>query len=90
MTTTPASPTAPPATLAGVEFRAPSVPGEDEILTPEAVAFVVELARKFGEMAEATILGGQRVLPARLTAAGFSHEHPTLDAALRFELGRAG
>ena len=48
------------------------------------------LTALFGEMAEATILGGQRVLPARLTAAGFSHEHPTLDAALRFELGRAG
>lgn len=42
----------------------------------------------FGEMAEATILGGQRVLPARLQAIGFTHRHPTLQQALAFELGR--
>ena len=46
------------------------------------------LTALFGEMAEATILGGQRVVPARLQAAGFTFQHPTLDAALRFELGR--
>jgi hypothetical protein len=45
------------------------------------------LTALFGEMAQATILGGQRVLPVRLQEAGFSFQHPTLDAALRFELG---
>lgn len=42
----------------------------------------------FGEMADATILSGQRVLPTRLTQAGFSFNHATLEAALRSELGR--
>lgn len=46
------------------------------------------LTALFGEMAEATILGGQRVLPVRLQGAGFAHEHPRLEEALRFELGR--
>jgi uncharacterized protein len=41
----------------------------------------------FGEMAEATILTGQRALPARLLAAGYQFHHPTLESALRFELG---
>jgi uncharacterized protein len=43
----------------------------------------------FGEMAEATILGSQRVMPARLTAAGFDFEYPELDAALRAVLSPA-
>ncbi len=42
----------------------------------------------FGEMAQATILGGQRVSPVRLLAEGFTFAHPTLDSALCFELGR--
>ena len=42
----------------------------------------------FGEMAQSTILDGQRVLPTRLQSAGFRFQHPTLDSALRFELGR--
>jgi NAD dependent epimerase/dehydratase family enzyme len=37
----------------------------------------------FGEMAEATILRSERVMPARLNAAGFDFEYPELDAALR-------
>jgi uncharacterized protein (TIGR01777 family) len=37
----------------------------------------------FGEMAEATILQSERVVPARLSAAGFNFEYPKLDAALR-------
>jgi NAD dependent epimerase/dehydratase family enzyme len=49
-------------------------------------AFV--LTALFGEMAEATILGGQRVLPVRLQSAGFQFQHATLQSALRFELGR--
>lgn len=41
-----------------------------------------------GEMAEALFLGGQRVLPARLEAAGFRFEHPELEPALRSLLER--
>lgn len=37
----------------------------------------------FGEMGEATLLEGQRALPARLLEAGFAFAHPELDAALR-------
>ena len=43
-------------------------------------AFALRLA--FGEMAEATILQSERVLPARLRAARFEFEYPELDAAL--------
>ena len=42
----------------------------------------------FGEMAQATILGGQRAMPRRLEEAGFQFQHPTLAEALRFESGR--
>jgi NAD dependent epimerase/dehydratase family enzyme len=37
----------------------------------------------FGEMAEATILESQRVLPSRLSALGFDFEYPELEAGLR-------
>jgi uncharacterized protein len=47
-------------------------------------AFALELA--YGEMARATILAGQRVLPKALLRAGFQFAHPTLEQALRFEL----
>lgn len=40
----------------------------------------------YGEMARATILAGQRVLPKALAASGFAFAHPTLEQALRFEL----
>ena len=36
-----------------------------------------------GEMADAMILAGQRVLPARATRNGFEFRYPTLDSALR-------
>lgn len=42
----------------------------------------------FGPMAEGTVLASQRVRPTALEAAGFRFLHPTLEAALRFELGR--
>jgi uncharacterized protein (TIGR01777 family) len=42
--------------------------------------FVVRLV--FGEMGEAVLLGGQRVLPARLETAGFRFRTPDLEAAL--------
>jgi uncharacterized protein (TIGR01777 family) len=44
-------------------------------------AFALRLA--FGEMAEATILQSERVVPARLSATGFDFEYPEVDAALR-------
>jgi uncharacterized protein (TIGR01777 family) len=47
-------------------------------------AFALELA--YGEMARATILAGQRVLPKSMLRAGFEFAHPTLEQALRFEL----
>jgi uncharacterized protein (TIGR01777 family) len=46
-----------------------------------APAFAVRMA--LGEMGSALLLGGQRVLPARLLEAGFVFEHPNLSAALR-------
>ena len=44
-------------------------------------AFALRLA--FGEMAPATILESERVIPARLSAAGFRFEYPELEAGLR-------
>ena len=49
-------------------------------------SFALELL--YGEMARATILAGQRVLPKALLRAGFKFAHPTLEEALRFELAR--
>ena len=47
-------------------------------------SFALELL--YGEMARATILAGQRVLPKALLRSGFTFAHPTLEEALRFEL----
>ncbi len=41
----------------------------------------------FGEMGQALLLEGHRVLPAKLEQAGFSFLHPRLEDALRCELG---
>jgi uncharacterized protein (TIGR01777 family) len=49
-------------------------------------SFALELL--YGEMARATILAGQRVLPRKLLRSGFHFAHPTLEEALRFELAR--
>ena len=49
-------------------------------------AFAIRLL--YGEMGQATVIDGQRVLPARLQGAGFTFHHPTLEQALRAELGR--
>jgi uncharacterized protein (TIGR01777 family) len=46
--------------------------------------FALELL--YGEMARATILSGQRVLPKALVRSGFEFVHSTLEQALRFEL----
>jgi uncharacterized protein (TIGR01777 family) len=42
----------------------------------------------FAEMGERLLLEGAKVLPARLEEIGFSFFHPTLEEALRSELGR--
>lgn len=42
----------------------------------------------FGELADEVLLAGARVLPRRLKEQGFRFEHPDLEEALRFELGR--
>jgi uncharacterized protein (TIGR01777 family) len=42
------------------------------------------------ELVESLLLGGQRVLPAALTAEGFEFAHPTLEEALRVALERPG
>lgn len=47
-------------------------------------AFAVKLL--FGEMGEETILAGQRGIPRQLLDSGFEFEHPTIDAALAYEL----
>ena len=42
-----------------------------------------------GELTQALLLSGQRVLPARLQSIGFAFRHPTIDEALKVELARA-
>jgi uncharacterized protein len=50
-------------------------------------AFAVQFA--FGELADALILGGQRVVPTRATALGYEFKHQTLEPALREIYGKA-
>ncbi len=47
-------------------------------------SFALELL--YGEMARATLIAGQRVLPKALSAAAFEFSQPTLEGALRAEL----
>jgi uncharacterized protein (TIGR01777 family) len=49
-------------------------------------AFMVKAL--FGEMGKSLLLEGQRVLPAKLTASGFSFLYPDLESALRWEMGK--
>ncbi len=49
-------------------------------------AFALRLL--FGEMAGQTMLASQRVVPERLNQAGFVCAYPTVESALRHELGR--
>jgi NAD dependent epimerase/dehydratase family enzyme len=46
-----------------------------------APAFAIRLV--LGEMADALILNGQRVLPAKSAAHGFQFMYPDLESALR-------
>jgi hypothetical protein len=50
-----------------------------------APAFLMNLI--FGQMARETLLASTRAIPQRLLDAGFRFETPTIDAALRHELG---
>lgn len=61
-----------------------------QVLHRPAIATVPEFAVKlmYGEMAEETLLAGQRVLPRRLLDAGFHFDYPDLAQALRHELGK--
>lgn len=43
-----------------------------------------------GEMADEMLLGGARVMPAKLLASGYKFRHETLEAALRHVLGKRG
>ncbi len=66
-------------TLAGVLGRPAALP---------VPAFALRLL--FGaEMADSIVLGGARVLPRALLAAGFRFQHPELEPALREMLGKA-
>ena len=47
----------------------------------KAPSFALRLI--LGEMADALILGGQRVLPAVAQQHGFAFQYPTLESALR-------
>ena len=50
---------------------------------------VLPLKARYGaELVRHLLLGGQRVLPARLEASGFEFSHPTLESALRAVLDR--
>ena len=49
-------------------------------------AFAARLA--LGEMADDLLLGSARVMPNRLSEANFQFQHPKLEGALRFLLGR--
>ena len=51
-----------------------------------APGFVLRLM--LGEMAQALVLDGQKVLPKRLLDSGYTFEHPDLEACLRQCLGR--
>ena len=49
-------------------------------------AFALRLV--FGEAADAALLTGSRVVPAKLQASGYAFVYPHLEAALRHVLGR--
>lgn len=60
--------------------------GRPAVLPVPALAVRVGL----GEMGRRLLLEGQRVLPAKLLAAGFSFDLPELEAALRYEIQQGG
>jgi uncharacterized protein (TIGR01777 family) len=62
------------------------------VLHRPAVATVPAFAARlmFGEMADALLLAGQRVVPRVLLDSGFRFDHPTVEDALRTELAGHG
>ncbi len=54
------------------------------------VATALPMKLILGEMADEMLLGGARVLPAKLLASGYKFRHDTLDTALRHVLGKRG
>jgi uncharacterized protein (TIGR01777 family) len=72
-----------PAPVTNAEFTA--VLGR--VLKRPTFAPVPEFAIRllYGEMGQATVIEGQRVVPKRLLDAGFTFAHPTLEGALRGE-----
>jgi hypothetical protein len=59
--------------------------GRPALVPTPAFALRLALGR---EQADEMLLASQRVVPRRLLEAGFAFARPTLEAALRFELGR--
>jgi uncharacterized protein (TIGR01777 family) len=47
------------------------------------------LRAMFGDIADAALLASLRAVPEKLLATGFTFDHPSLEAGLRFLLGRA-
>lgn len=60
------------------------------VLGRPALVAVPSFAMKFvlGEMAEDTVLASQCIVPRKLLDAGFQFSYPTLESALRFEIGK--
>ncbi|HLQ21804.1 MAG TPA: TIGR01777 family oxidoreductase [Gemmatimonadales bacterium] len=75
-----------PAPVTNAEFTRTlgAVLGRPAVFPVPAAALRLAL----GPMAEETILASARVVPSRLLASGYAFHHPTLESALRFELGR--
>jgi malate synthase len=67
--------------VGGIEVRGPSVPGSDEILTPEALEFVAELQRRFGRR-RAELIERRRARQAEIDA-GARLDFLTETAAIR-------
>ena len=74
-----------PRTAGGHRFTCgspgPRFPAQDAGSLVPAPAFALRLM--LGETADALILSGQRVLPAKATLHGFEFRYPDLESALR-------
>jgi len=75
-----------PVTNADFSHTLAHVLGRPALATVPAFA----LRLMFGEMADAMLLAGQRVMPTRLLASGFTFSWPELDGALRAMLSKDG
>ena len=82
-----------------VNASAPQAPTNEEfarvlgrVLNRPTVAPLPAMAVKlmFGQMGEEVLLAGCRVVPSKLKEAGFRYDFPSLEEALKWELGKAG